>query len=457
MKKIVLTLAAAFALTAVQAQDKPITETTVALFEGTTTVTHNLYNVQGYLLYSLTEGVEEHIYTLNDLGQAVQEEYNNFANPNSSRTYLYTYNALGQRVSVEELAGERSLGTTTYTYDDHGNVATQTPSALPVPITYLNTYDSDGNLTSVSLNFMGRDMGTTLYTYANGVLIKSESSAGIFIYTYDADGRLATRSLVDEVETELEVTTYAYPALTAYAPYNLVAVANPGNTVTLTWEGEANSVIVDGQYVKVTGNSYTTPVLLDGIYTIYVANDGYAVVSEPVEVLDDTKVGVSNVKLNGEITYTREYTVNADDEPVVDVTYNIPVSWELPAGAQPQSYIIYYNQMYSVTVEDGSLREYVIPATSVTAWSMAAGEYTLPFEIRIIAVYATGQVEPANVITFTQEESDRIIADNVKDIRSQSAAATEVYTLDGLRLNAVPRKGTYLLRQGNSVRKIQVK
>ena len=259
------------------------------------------------------------------------------------------------------------------------------------------------------------------------------------------------------METELEGTTYAYPALPAYAPYNLVAVANPGNTVTLTWEGEANSVIVDGQYVKVTGNSYTTPVLLDGIYTIYVANDGYAVVSEPVEVLDDTKVGVSNVKLNGEITYTREYTVNADDEPVVHVTYNIPVSWELPAGAQPQSYIIYYNQMYSVTVEDGSLREYVIPATSVTAWSMAAGEYTLPFEIRIIAVYATGQVEPANVITFTQEESDRIIADNVKDIRSQSAAATEVYTLDGLRLNAVPRKGTYLLRQGNSVRKIQVK
>ena len=134
MKKIVLSLAAAFALAAnVFAEDKVFLEVTASVADLSTTVTHKLYNAEGNMILSLTEGTSQTVYTYDELGHCTQEDFTNFLNPNQDRTYKYTYNNDGRIETVEELAGERSLGTDTYTYDAHGNIATRTPSALPMP------------------------------------------------------------------------------------------------------------------------------------------------------------------------------------------------------------------------------------------------------------------------------------------------------------------------------------
>ena len=470
MKKIVLTWAAAFALTAVQAQDK-LTKTVTSTDESAETVTtHFIYDACGNKVYALVEGVADTTFSYNDFNQLARIQYRALSAPNGYRAIEYTYNDLGQVATETEFIGTRNNGTTTYTYDAHGQVISMVNSRGGMPIQSQNTYDAAGHLILHEImNPMNPSivLSATEYIYEDDILVRmSVSSQGIVssttAFTYNASGVL-TQTSTYNVQTAVTTTTlFSYSDIDAsFVPQDVQAVTNPGNTVTLSWTGSATGVIYDGTILWLRdgqdATGITTDVLLDGTYTFYVINNGNAAIVPEVTVFDDTKVGVSNVQLNGELTYGYVEQTNYYGEVQVVRSYNIPISWELPAGSQPQSYIIYYNSTYRVLVEDGSLREYVIPATSVTAWSMATGEYTLPFEIRVIAVYATGQAEPANVVTFTQEESEKIIADHVADIPSRSAAAAEAYTLDGLRLNAVPRKGTYLLRQGDRVRKIHVK
>ena len=465
MKKIVLSLAAAFALTAsVFAEDKVFLEVTASVADLSTTVTHKLYNAEGNMILSLTEGTSQTVYTYDELGHCTQEEFTNFLNPNQDRTYKYTYNNDGRIETVEELAGERSLGTDTYTYDAHGNIATRTPSALPMPITYNNEYDGD-NLIKTSVTFMGRDMGTTTYEYTGDLLVKASSLSGgeltsYITYAYDDNDNCITETHFDAEDNPVSVTSYSYAEIDGfYAPVIANVVANEGNTVTITWQGTANAIVCNGEWIPVTGNTYTTAVLLDGVYSFYVVNNGNAAVSEPVDVFDNTKVGVSNVQVTGNIYGEMTTITDYYGEEKEVLAYMIPVSWTLPEDAQPQSYRIYYNATYSVTVDDGTLRSYTIPAVNTTNYVMGQGVVTLPFQIRVVAVYATGEVEPANVVSYTLEQTEAIIsAVGISDIQAAANAPAEFYSLDGVRVPASNAKhGTFIVRQGNTVRKVQVK
>ena len=465
MKKIVLSMAAAFALTAnVFAEDKVFLEVTASVADLSTTVTHKLYDANGNMILSLTEGTSQTVYTYDELGHCTQEDFTNFLNPNLDRTYKYTYNNDGRIETVEELAGERSLGTTTYTYDAHGNIATRTPSALPMPITYNNEYDGD-NLIKTSVTFMGRDMGATTYEYTGDLLTKESSISGgeltgYITYAYDDNNNRTTATHFDAEDNPTSLTNYTYGEIDGYyAPATVNAVANEGNTVTITWQGTANAIVCNGEWIPVTGNTYTTAVLPDGEYTFYVVNNGNATVSDPVDVFDNTKVGVSNVQVTGNIYGEMTTITDYYGEEKQVLAYMIPVSWTLPEGAQPESYRIYYNATYSVTVDDGTLRSYTIPAVNTTNWVMGQGVVTLPFEIRVVAVYATGEVEPANVVSYTLEQTEAIIsAVGISDIQTAANAPAEFYSLDGVRVpDSNAKHGTFIVRQGSTVRKLQMK
>ena len=196
--------------------------------------------------------------------------------------------------------------------------------------------------------------------------------------------------------------------------------------------------------------------LIDGTYTIYVVNNGNATASEPIDVADNTKVGVSDVHLNGEVTASIVMEENRDGEMVPVTYYNIPVAWTLPNGVKPTGYRIYYNSTYYVDVEDGTLRNFVIPAKNVTNWSMATmSVVTLPFVVRVVAIYETGEMEPANLLEL---DTEAILELSVQAPQA-NAASTEVYTLDGIRMPSRDnlRPGTYVFRNGKVARKVQTR
>lgn len=463
MKKITLLLTLAAAAMTGYAQQQVITETTV---EGDETyVTHYLYDAQARPILLLTDDTSQQVMTYDEAGNMTRQDYTDFTNENQNRTYVYTYNAAGQRETEEELAGERSLGVTTYTYDDHGNITSIVNSRSGMPIPRRNTYDEAGHLIKEETMFPLNPeivISYTEYTYDGDQLTQSATySRGELImttvYTYDEAGKRIRETQSNADGEIVSTTTFAYADIdAAFAPYNVSAVNGDGNTIVVSWEGTANSIVVDGKFYTVSGNTFTTPVLVDGTYVVYVANNGNAVTTEALDVVDNTKVGVSDVRLNGDITAAITVEENRDGEMVDVTTYNIPVAWTLPEGAHPVSYRIYYNDIYYVDVEDGTLRSYVIPARNTTAWSMTAGVYTLDFVIRIIAIYETGEMEPVNTLSL---DTEAILALGMASATVDDVAPTQVYTLDGIRLPSRDnlRPGTYVFRRGNVVRKVQTR
>ncbi len=450
------------------AQEQVVTQTTISGDE--TYVTHYLYDAQARPFLLLTEDLSQQFYTYNDANQIVRQDYTDLSGSGSDVSYVYTYNEAGLLVTEEEFFGERSNGVTTYTYDEHGNRASITNSRSGLPIPWKNTYDDQGRLIRVDvLNPMDytKSMQSTVYTYEDDRVIKEEHSSydelvSITTLTYNEAGLLlkeVTISAPTEENPEGEVTsttTYAYADIdVSFAPYNVQAVAGDGNTIVVTWEGTANSIVVDGKIYTVTGNTFTTPVLTDGTYTVYVANNGNATAAEPLDLADNTKVGVSDVRLDGDISITFAIEQDRDGNDKEVTYYNIPVAWSLPSGANPKGYRIYYNSTYYVDVEDGTLRSFVIPAKNITNWSMASmSVVTLPFVIRVIAIYETGEMEPVNTLPL---DTEAILALAAHMQATQAALEiTEAYTLSGIRLPSHNnlRPGTYVFRRGKTFRKV---
>ena len=453
------------------AQEQVVTVTTD--MDGETYVTHYLYDAQARPFLLLTDELSMQLFTYNEAGQYIRQDYTDLTGSGSNVSYVYTYNEAGQIATEEEFYGERSNGTTTFTYDEHGNRTSMVNSRSGLPIPVKNAYDEQGHLVRVDVcNPMDytQFIQSTVYTYDGDNVVKEEHYSynelvTITTLTYNETGQLikdVTYSAPTEENPEGELqstTTYTYADVdVSFAPYNVQAVAGEGNTIVVTWEGTANSVVVDGKFYTVTGNTFTTPVLIDGTYTVYVANNGNATAAEAIDIVDNTKVGVSDVRLDGDITVTFAMEENRNGELVEVTYYNLPVAWTLPAGAKPTGYRIYYNSTYYVDVEDGTLRSFVIPAKNIKIWSMQVmGEVVLPFVIRIVAIYDTGEMEPVNTLELDTEAILELAA-TVQAARD-AAAATEVYTLGGIRLPSRNnlRPGTYVFRCGNLTRKVMTR
>ena len=468
MRRLSFILYLLFIISASYAQEQVVTVTTVAGED--TYVTHYLYDAQARPFLLLTDGLSMQYFTYNDAGQYIRQDYTDLTGKSSNVSYVYTYNESGLIATEEEFYGERSNGTTTFTYDEHGNRTSMTNSRTGLPIPIKNAYDAAGHLIRVDVcSPMDYNLfiQTTVYTYEGDRVVKEEEYnynelTNITTLTYDDAGLLVkevTTSPVTEENPEevvLSTTTYAYADIdVSFAPYNVQAVAGDGNTITVTWEGTANTVVVDGKRYAVTGNTFTTPVLVDGTYTVYVANNGNATASEPIDIADNTKVGASNVQLNGDIYVTTEIRKNYYDEDVEVKVYNIPIKWEIASATKPVSYRIYYNSTYYVDVEDGSLTSYDVPAVNFTNYIIGQGVVTLDTVIRVIAIYETGEMEPNNTITL---DTEAILALNVQGIQADSGS-TEVYTLSGIRLPSRDnlRPGTYVFRHGKVARKVQTR
>ena len=466
MKKLLFFLAALFFLSAsASAQMKLIKRTTVSASDSY--AVYQLYDNTGNNVYTLQPGDTEILYTYNELFQIAKMEYLLEDGEESNYNILYTYNELGQVAMEEEFYGERSNGTTTYTYDAHGNRTSITNSRGGMLIPIQNTYDDDGNLIKVETMhpLMQTVVMTTVdYTYENGLLVSEvRSSQGVvsekIAYTYNETGQLIQQQNKDAEDAVISTTTFTYADIdVSYIPQSVLVTPNAGNTLTITWQGAATHVFVAGQCYEVSGNSFTTPALQDGTYTVYVANNGNAAIIPEVTVYDTSKVGVSNVHLTGGIYCEWQTYTDYHGEEKTAIGYMFPIAWTLPEGAQPQGYRIYYNSTYYVDVEDGTLRSYTIPAINTTNYVMGQGVVTIPFEIRVIAIYATGQMEPANVISYTLEQTQEIIALSVPMLPSdtKSNSPIEYFDVTGKRLGSNTH-GLIIERQAGNVRKYMKK
>ncbi len=432
-----------------------------------TETAYQVYDNTGNLVLTLQPGDTEIRYTYNELFQVAKMEYLLADGEESNYNLLYTYNELGQVASEEEFYGERSNGTTTYTYDAHGNRTSMTNSRGGMTIPIQNTYDGEGNLIKVETMhpLMQTVVMTTVdYTYENGRLASEvHSSQGVvsekIAYTYNDAGQLIQQQSKDAEDAVISTTTFTYADIdVSYIPQSVLVTPNAGNTLTITWQGAATHVFVAGQCYEVSGNSFTTPTLQDGTYTVYVANNGNAAIIPEVTVYDISKVGVSNVHLTGDVYCEWQTYTDYHGEEKTSMGYMFPIAWTLPEGAQPQGYRIYYNSTYYVDVEDGTLRSCTIPAINTTNYVMGQGVVILPFEIRVIAIYATGQMEPANVISYTLEQTQDIIALSVPMLPSdtKSNEPIEYFDVTGKRLGS-NRHGLIIERQGGTVRKYMKK
>ena len=459
MKRLLFSLAALFFLSAsASAQMKPID---VAITTGEEAPTHyyHLYDQAGFLVYAFTPGVGAETYTNDEMGHPIQKDVISYLD-NTTDTYQYTYNAQGLVATMTDPYGAIEV----YEYDSHGKNTKTTVTRKNGSVfvkTTTNSYDADDNL--IHSVIMGRS--EIFYTYENGLLVREQTGEvngaiqSITTYTYNLDGSLATART--EIPESTETTSvYSYADIdVSYIPQNAFAVANVDNTVTLTWSGTATAVVVDGQLYPVSGNSFTTPVMQDGLYTFYVVNNGNAAVLPDVSVYDASKVGVSNVHMTGDIYATNETIIDIYGEPKDVIAYNLPIAWELNSNRNPSCYRIYYNSTYYVDVEDGALRSYIVPAVNMTVVSSTTySKILLPLEIRVVAIYTTGQEEPANTIDFTLEQTEDImklvpLGINTPQLSTLNPHPSTSYDLSG-RPAASNTRGILIQRQGDRVLKV---
>ena len=144
-----------------------------------------------------------------------------------ARIWTYTYSALGQLLTVK---GPRTDvdNTTTYTYDEHGNLSTIT-NALG-HVTTLSNYDVHGRAGRVTdPNGLATDFSYTL----RGRLASTTVGNATTNYTYDNAGQLTGVSMPGGV-----TLTYTYDGA-----HRLTAVAdNAGNSIQYTLDVMGNRI-----------------------------------------------------------------------------------------------------------------------------------------------------------------------------------------------------------------------
>ena len=92
----------------------------------------------------------------------------------------------------------------------------------------------------------------------------------------------------------------------------------------------------------------------------------------------------------------------------------------------------------------------------------AGGLVTLPFEIKVVAVYATGSADPDQTLPLNTDEIMAITPEVINGITNVTVGELSdgAYTLNGVRVAADVRnltKGLYIVRKGNKTSKVLVR
>lgn len=149
----------------------------------------------------------------------------------------------------DEISGP---GTTLYTYDDYGNVLTEQHKyerADDAAVSY--TYDANGNVLTKTTTFDWGVGNKTIYKYdTNGNLTaKTEYgtdniTVGTWTYAYDANGRLATETFLDDDYSH--TITYSYDSLGRLLTETLTSsLGSDVTTYTYVGENDKPAVIND--------------------------------------------------------------------------------------------------------------------------------------------------------------------------------------------------------------------
>ncbi|MBQ4630117.1 MAG: RHS repeat protein, partial [Clostridia bacterium] len=118
-------------------------------------------------------------------------EYDAFGNviavyENYELTDTFGYNAIGQRTYMND-----STGTTTYTYDDFGNLTRESKG----DIVKTSTYDALGRRTGFNVGYGNSTILSNTYSYdIVGRMTSATSNGETIDYTYDYNGNLLTES-----------------------------------------------------------------------------------------------------------------------------------------------------------------------------------------------------------------------------------------------------------------------
>nr|WP_269460718.1 DUF6531 domain-containing protein [Ferriphaselus amnicola] len=196
---------------------------TVSPDTGTTNVT---YDAAGNVLTSTDAKGQKATYTYDALNRVLTISYSGGTSPAQSVTYQYDQgvNGLGHLTSMTDITG-----TTSFSYDAHGRLLTETKVAYAATYVTRYSYDVQGKLTSM--------------TYPSGRLVS---------YSYDTIGR------VSQVSTTLSGQTQVLVSGITYHPFGGVKSMLRGNGKTYTrlvdQDGRIASYTVNGKSMSIGYN-----------------------------------------------------------------------------------------------------------------------------------------------------------------------------------------------------------
>ena len=346
----------------------------------------------------------------------------------------------------------------------------------------------------------------TFNEYANGLLVKTTSGyynataeAGheydnvdtTISYEYNSDGTIKSRTEVTKTaryEAEVEYR-YSYAELGAdFVVKNVTCDGTIGNNeVYVKWDAVSGAekyiVIYDNSEAEVEGKTeFITPLLADGEHQVAVqavvggekknisefvkvnVKDEGNLPMENFQVVAAEKVDVESYGYvsqyyNLTLTWTvpekaskiTEYTVYVDKQNGESWTPSTKYTMGMPEAEKQDSYndvntwITNRNNFYWTTFEDYE--------TNQDTWEQKSLGKGPTCKIWMTATYATGESQKSNVVEVNVYDLANG-ANAVSAVKTVSQEAAEVYNLAGQRVGAANGRQVYILREGNTVRKV---
>lgn len=312
-------------------------------------------------------------------------------------------------------------------------------------------------------------------------------------YTYNADGTIATRSIVSDTSyghSEIE-WRYTYSTLDpSLIPQGLTCDGTiGGNEVYVKWNAVAGAekylVMYDNQTAVVEGKTdFITPMLNDGEHQVAVL--AY-VGGEQKNITDFAKVSVKdegNLPLqNFQVTAAEK--VDVESYGYVNQYYNLTLSWTVPEGASKiTDYKVYVDKgeswnpstTYTMAMPEAEKQDsYNDVNTWVTnrqnfywttfentyydedTWQTVSLGNGPDVKMWITAIYASGESQKSNVVELNvynlanggSGETD------VKAVKAATAdAPVEIFNVAGQQIKKANGRQLILIRQGNEVKKV---